>query len=132
MYQNEQIFELFNYDNWTNNISFTQNYWYNYIISNISYSLTDNNSYYSYYNDFYNFCIFNYKDILNFKLLDGTPVIDYFKDVNNINELYNNIFDFSTMSDVYSPLNIYNSIIGSRTYINYSNQIIFFMIFWFY
>jgi hypothetical protein len=114
LYDNQEIFELFNFDNWTNINSFLQNYWFNYVISNINYSLTNSvNSYYSYYIDFKNFCLYNYPEIINFKLLDGTSVINYFtNNQDTINELHNFIFDFCTISDLFSPINIYNSIIN--------------------
>lgn len=116
LYENQDIFELFNYNNWTNLNSFTQNYWFNYIISNIDYStINSQNSYYYYFNNFNSFCVENYSEILNFKLSDGTSVINYFtENINNINELHNYIFEFSTLSDLFSPLNIYNSIINFK------------------
>jgi hypothetical protein len=122
LYQNQDIFELFNYNNWTNINSFTQNYWFNYIISNIDYStINSQNSYYYYFNNFNSFCITNYSEILDFKLSDGTSVINYFtQNIDNINELHNYIFDFSTLSDLFSPLNIYNSIINFKQSYSFS------------
>jgi hypothetical protein len=116
LYENQDIFQLFNYNNWTNINCFLQNYWFNYIISNINESIINiPNSYYSYYNDFINFCILNYPEIVNFKLLDGTSVINYFtNDENTLNELHNYIFEFCTLNDLFSPFNIYNSIINLK------------------
>ena len=128
LYQNKEIFELFNYNNWTNITCFLQNYWFNYIISDINYltttlslgkdaydNIASDNSYYYYYINFINFCTINYPEIINFKLLDGTSVINYFiSNQDTINELHNYIFDFCTLSDLFSPLNIYNSIINLK------------------
>ena len=111
LYQNQDIFQLFNYDNWMNQHSFIQNYWFNYIISNIEYMPLLNNSYYSYFIQFRTFCLNNIIDILDFKLDNNISVIDYFNLLDNIDEFHNFIYDFSILKESFSPNYIYNNII---------------------
>jgi hypothetical protein len=118
LYQDIDIFQLFNYQNWSDSQTFLQNKWLNKIIENIDTDYTSNNSYYYYYYVFRDFTIKNLSTIVNFILKDGTPVIDYFYNTDNIEEFNNLIFDLITLNDNFSPNNLYYSIIQLKKDIN--------------
>jgi hypothetical protein len=108
LYQNQEVFELLNFKNWTDGQSLLQNP----IISDIILLVTENssNSFFNNFSYFSAYCINCYPDVLNFKLQDGTPVLYYFTNINNINDLDNHLFNILT--ECYSPLHIYNTIIN--------------------
>jgi hypothetical protein len=114
LYSDIDIFELFNYQNWSGYIAFIQNKWANVLVGKLDTDVTKTNSFYYYFNSFRNFCILNIQEILLFKLTDGTPVLNYFADILNINELHDYIFNLMILADNFSPNDIFNSIIKLR------------------
>lgn len=111
LYQDREVFEIFNYQNWSDYIAFLQNKWANVMIGKLDIDSNKTNSFYYYYTTFRNYCVNNFEQILIFKLNDGTPVIDYFINLNNLDELHNFIFDLITLSKDFAPNDIFNSII---------------------
>jgi hypothetical protein len=119
LYENIDIFELFNYNNWSDDQSFMQNKYINKIINDIEIEPTNTNSYYYYYNIFKTYVINKYPEITNFKLNNNIPVIEYFANINNISELHEFIFNYLTLNDNFCPNYIYNSIITFK----YTNEL---------
>ena len=112
IYSNQSIFQIYNYENLYNNLSFTQNYWINNIISNINVEINEINSYYNLYLKFYNYVQFFELYLFNFKLDDGVFVLTYFKNPNNYDELMNYIFNYISLNEPYSPNLIFIDIIN--------------------
>lgn len=111
IYSNQSIFQIYNYENWFNNISFTQNYWVNYIISNIDVDYESSNSYHNLFSQFIEYVKFFELNLFDFVLDDGIPVLEYFNDINNYDELTNYIFNYLCLNEFYSPNLIFNNII---------------------
>jgi hypothetical protein len=120
IYSNQSIFQILNYEFMNNTISFTQNYWINYIISNINTEFNLINSYYYLFNKFINYIIFYELEIKLLILDNGESVISYFSNINNYNELTNYIYDYICLNDSYSPNLIFINIIDlfKTNYIN--------------
>jgi hypothetical protein len=112
LYENIDIFQLFNFDNLTQNNSIIQNKWIIEILEILNYDINEENSYYSYYEKFYNYSINTFENIIYFKLNNNIPVIQYFLDINNYDELLELIFDCLNNYENFSPNNIYNNIIN--------------------
>ena len=111
IYSNQSIFQIFNYENMYNNLSFTQNYWINYIISNIEYEKEKSNSYYNLFLKFINYVKFYELDLLNFKLDNGILILEYFQNYSNYDELLNYIYNYICLNEPYSPNLIFINII---------------------
>jgi hypothetical protein len=111
LYSNQQVFQIFNYENMINNITYSQNIWINDIISKIEIEPSLLNSYYYYYNEFKKYNDFYNLEIYDLKLSDGTPVIEYFLSLNNYEEFTIMIFDLINLNDVFSPNYIYVNIV---------------------
>jgi len=111
LYEDIDVFQMFNYQNWSDYNAFLQNKWINVMISKLDVDYTKTNSFYYYYNTFRNYCIKNFEEILLFKLDNDIPVINYFNDVANLNELYQLIFNITVLSENFAPNDIYNSIV---------------------
>ncbi len=114
LYSDIDIFQLLNYENWSNYSSFLQNKWFNVLISKFDSDPNKTNSFYYYYTAFRQFCLDNIDNILLVQLNNGIPVINYFYDISNLDELNEYIFNFITGVDAFSPNTIYNSIINLR------------------
>ena len=112
IYSDQSIFQIYNYQNWYNNISFTQNYWVNYIISNIDIDYNSTNSYYNLFKQFIDYIKFFELNLLNFLLDNGISVLEYFNDINNYDELMDYIFNYMCSNESYSPNLIFNNIIN--------------------
>ena len=110
LYQNISVFQLLNYQNQVGKLSLIQNKWVNEIMMTITQDITNINSYYAYYINFKNYILNAYSDISNFKLKNGMPVLQYFLDLSNYDELGNLTFDFICLNTNYSPEDIYNGI----------------------
>lgn len=124
LYQDIDIFEVLNYSNWTDNQSFMKNTWINNIIGEIDTDFNNSKSFYGYYTQFKNFVIKNLPSVKDFKLSNDVSVIDYFGDLNNIDELHNLIFSLYTLTDNFSPQYLYQNIIDIRNDINISSYLI--------
>ena len=111
IYSNQSVFQIYNYENMYNNISFTQNYWMNEIISSIDVEINSFNSYYNLFIKFIDYVYFYQLDLLNFTLDNGTRVLDYFKNPHNYNELIDLIFNYICLNESYSPNTIFINII---------------------
>ena len=111
IYYNQPIFEIYNYENMQNNISLTQNYWVNEIISGIDTDINENNSFYKLFLKFVDYVKFYNLELENFALDDGMLILNYFQDVNNYDEFVNLIFNYICLNDYYSPNLIFNNII---------------------
>lgn len=110
LYSDQPVFQLFNYENLIDNMSLTQNYWINEIIEMINTDINDVNSYYTKFIDFTNYLKLN---SINCKLFldEGISVFEYFKNINNYDELCNLIFDYICLNDYFSPMYIFNNIV---------------------
>lgn len=111
LYSDQSVFQLFNYENLIDNISLTQNYWINEIIEMINIDINEVNSYYTKFIDFTNYLKFNN---INYELFldNGISVFQYFKNINNYDELCNLIFDYICLNDFFSPMYIFNNIVN--------------------
>jgi hypothetical protein len=112
IYSNQPIFQIYNYENMQNNISFSQNFWINEIISGIDIEINEPNSYYNLYLRFVNYVNFFELELVNFALDDGILILGYFQDVNNYDEFLNLIFNYICLNDYYSPNLIFIDIIN--------------------
>jgi len=112
LYENIDIFQLFNFENLTQNNSIIQNKWIIEILEILNYDINQENSYYSYYQKFYNYSINSFENIIYFKLNNNISVIEYFLDINNYDELLELIFDCLNNYENFSPNYIYNNIIN--------------------
>lgn len=112
IYSNQPIFQIYNYENMQNNISFSQNFWINEIISSIDIEINEPNSYYNLYLRFVNYVNFFELELVNFALDDGILILSYFQDVNNYDEFINLIFNYICLNDYYSPNLIFTNIIN--------------------
>lgn len=111
LYEDIDVFQIFNYPNWSDFNAFLQNKWINVMISKLDVDYNKTNSFYYYYNTFRKYCVKNFEEILLFKLDNNIPVIDYFNDVANLNELHQLIFNITVLSEDFAPNDIYNSIV---------------------
>jgi len=111
IYSNQSIFQIYNYENWFNNISFTQNYWINQIISNIEIDYNFSNSYYKMFIKFIDYIKFYELKIFNLLLDDKTQIIEYFQNIDNYDELLNYIFNYICLNESYSPNLIFINIV---------------------
>lgn len=112
IYSNQSIFQIYNYQNWYNNTSFTQNYWVNHIISNIDIDYSLHNSYYNLFKQFIEYIKFFELKLFNFLLDDGISVLDYFNNIDNYDEFMNYIFNYVCSNESYSPNLIFSNIIN--------------------
>lgn len=111
IYSNQSVFQIYNFENMFNNVSYTQNFWTNQIISEIDYVLESNNSYYALFLKFEEYIKFHQLELYNFKLDDGVSILTYFKNKNNYDELLNYIFNLICLNEPYSPNLIFINII---------------------
>lgn len=105
--QNEQVFGLLNFDNFAENISFSQNAWFNDLLLMVGTDLSLP------YGEFYNFIVAqNNPTFQNFTLIGGTNVFEYFTlspvELDELNILF---YDFVVSNQYFSPYHIYNEII---------------------
>ncbi len=114
IYGDKEINQLFNYNNWLDSNTWTQNKVLNMILETLDTDPNLTTSYYYYYKAFNSFVYKNYSEIADFILDDGTPVIDYFLNTTNLDELHEFIYNLITLRDNFSPNNFYNSIISIR------------------
>ena len=114
--QNEQIFQLLNFDNFIENNSFSQNPYFNDLLIFIGTDLTTQ------YNNFYNFISNINNDILNnFILSNQINVFEYFTlSTLYFDELNDLFYKFITLTEYFSPYHIYNDIIQ---FLNDNNNI---------
>ena len=111
LFQNISIFELLNFENFNENISFLQNKWFNELLLTIDFDIE--------YDKFYDYLInLNHDVVNNFKLSNDEKVIDYLKSDKIILNEY--IYNFLVLNDYYSPYHIYNEILS---FINKKNEI---------
>jgi hypothetical protein len=110
LYQNQDVFQLLNFDNLIDNLSYIQNKWVNEILLEISQDLSNINSYYKNYINFKNYILANNQNILDFKLKSGISVLEYFLDLTNYDEMGDLIFDYICLNQNFSPEYIYNGI----------------------
>lgn len=111
IYYNQSIFQIYNYENMLNNISFSQNYWVNEIISGIDTEINETNSFYNLFLKFINYVKFYELELENFVLDDGIYILNYFQDTNNYDEFVNLIFNYICLNDYYSPNLIFTNIV---------------------
>ena len=117
LYQNDIVFEILNYLNYTDKKTFIQNSIFNDFIVNFSLESHDCNSFYSNFKHFVNFLNLNKMEKLfnKLKLLNGTNVIDFFLDLFNLEEFHNYIYEFINLTESFSPISIYDDIIHLQT-----------------
>jgi len=113
IYQNDIIYEILNFENYTDQNNFLQNPVFNDFI--INFSLYPNNKN-SFYKNFKRYLLFlkenNYSNLFDkFMLSNGQLIINYFLDVTNLNEFHDYIYNFINLNESYSPLYIYNDIL---------------------
>lgn len=111
IYSDQSIFQIYNYQNWYDNTSFTQNYWINYIISNIDVDYNSYNSYHNLFKQFIKYIKFFELNLFNFTLDNGLAVLEYFNNIDNYDEFMNYIFNYICSNESYSPNLIFNNII---------------------
>ena len=111
IYSDQSIFQIYNYQNWYNNTSFTQNYWVNYIISNIDVDYNSYNSYHNLFKQFIKYIKFFELKLFNFTLVNDLTVLEYFNNIDNYDEFMNYIFNYMCSNESYSPNLIFNNII---------------------
>lgn len=111
IYSNQPIFQIYNYKNMQNNISFSQNYWVNEIISGIDIEINETNSFYNLFLKFVVYVKFYELELEHFALDDRTLILSYFQDVNNYDEFVNLIFNYICLNDYYSPNLIFVNIV---------------------
>lgn len=126
IYSNQSIFQIYNYKNFFNNISFTQNYWINYIISNIDIDLNieSNNSYYNLFIKFVNYVKFFELNLFDLILDNGISVLNYFINKENYDEFTDLIFNYICLNDVYSPNLIFENIVDLIKTSNINSKLI--------
>lgn len=110
IYSNQSIFQIYNYENMFNNISYTQNYWINQIISEIDLDYKSSNSFYSFLIKFIDYVKFYQLKLSDFKLSNGENILIYFK--NNYDEFLDYIFNLICLNEPYSPNLIFMNIIS--------------------
>lgn len=103
IYSNQSIFELFNYENLFNNISYSQNYWINEIISRINIQPQQSNSYYILYIEFTKYLNLHNINTDLLVLENGISVLNYFKNLDNYDELTKYLFDYICLNEPFSP-----------------------------
>jgi hypothetical protein len=120
LYQNDVVFEILNFLNYTDKKCFSQNPIFNDFIINFSLNPLLQNSFYNNFKLFVNFLILNKQQNLfnKFILVSGVNVIDYFLDLFNLDEFHNYIFDFINLTEAFSPISIYDNIINLQNNIN--------------
>lgn len=111
IYYNQSIFEILNFENMVNNISWTQNFWVNNIISEIEIEYEFSNSLFKKYHEFISYV--NTFNINADKLVldSGISVIEYFSYLENYDELCTLVFNYICLNDTYSPNCIFNNIV---------------------
>ena len=113
LYQNDIIFEILNYDNYTDNKCFLQNPIFNDFITNFSLYPGDLNSFYINFKRFLHFLKeYNHSDLFkNFNLSNGTNIIDYYLNVFNVDDMNTYIYEFINLTEAFSPISIYDNIV---------------------
>ena len=120
LYQNDIIFEILNYENYTDDWCFLQNPIFNDFIVNFSMNPIDNNSFYENFKRFVDFFKeYNQSNLFNkMNLSNHINVIDYFLDLFNIDELHTYIYEFINLNESFSPISIYENIIFIKNQYN--------------
>lgn len=111
LYQDKDIFQLFNYENQMDNNSFIQNKFINKMLIDIEENPLLNNSYFYYFIAFKNYCLKYYPEIINFKLDNNVTLVDYFTSIDNVYILHEYVYKYINLNENFSPIHIYNSII---------------------
>ena len=113
LYQNDIVFEILNFLNYTDKKCFTQNPIFNDFLIGFSLDSTEPNSFYVNFQRFINFLTTNnYSDMFNkFILKNSVNVIDYFMDLFNLDEFHEYIYNFINLTESFSPITIYSEII---------------------
>jgi hypothetical protein len=113
LYQNDIIYEILNYQNYTDANCFMQNPIFNDFIINFSLYPSDTNSFYENFKRFLQFLKkYNYSDLFdNFNLHDGTNIIEYYLNVFNVDNMHTYIYKFINLTEPFSPIYIYDNII---------------------
>jgi len=113
LYQNDIVFEILNYLNYTDKRAFIQNPIFNDFIINFSINPSDHNSFYKNFKLFVKFLNVNkLQNLFNkFKLFNGINVIDFFLDLFNLEEFHNYIYKFINLTESFSPISIYDNIL---------------------
>ena len=126
IYSDQSVFQLFNYENLIDNISLSQNYWINKIIEKINVDIKEIDSYYEKFVKFtdyikkYNLSFeIQYNLILNI----GVSVFEYFKNIDNYDELCKLIYDYILLNDYFSPMYIFNNIVSLNESDNISSKL---------
>jgi hypothetical protein len=114
LYQNDIVFEILNYLNYTDKTSFMQNPIFNDFIINFSLVSLDVNSFYNNFKRFVHFLqIYNNEHLFNkFILSNGVNVIMYFLDLFNLGEFHELIYKFINLTEGFSPITIYDSVVN--------------------
>jgi hypothetical protein len=113
LYQNDIVYEILNYLNYTDGQTFMQNSIFNDFIINFSLSAIDENSFYVNFKRFIQFLNLNKMGTLfnKFTLCGGINVIDFFLDLFNLEEFHDYIYKFINLTESFSPISIYDDII---------------------
>lgn len=113
LYQNDIIFEILNYQNYTDANCFIQNPIFNDFIIHFSLNPSDTNSFYENFKRFLQFLKeYNYSTLFNnFNLHNGTNIVDYYLNVFNIDDMHTYIYNFINLTEPFSPIFIYDNII---------------------
>lgn len=125
IYQNDIIYEILNFENYTDQNNFLQNPVFNDFIINFSLYPNNKNSFYKNFKRYLSFLKENNSSNLfdKFILSNGQPIINYFLDVTNLNEFHEYIYNFVNLNESYSPLHIYNNILYLKENTNNNSSI---------
>lgn len=112
LYQNDIVFEILNFLNYTDKKCFVQNPIFNDFLIGFSLDPTETNSFYVNFGRFVNFLSVNDNSKLfsKFKLKNLVNVIDYFTDLFNLNEFHEYIYNFINLTESFSPITIYSDV----------------------
>lgn len=116
LYQNDIVFEILNYLNYSDKKCFIQNPIFNDFIVNFSLYPPDKNSFYKNFKRFIHFLKDNNNSNLfnKFILKNGINVIQYFLDLFNLDEFHNYIYSFINLTEAFSPISIYDDIVNIK------------------
>lgn len=116
LYQNDIVYEILNFKNYSDKICFLQNPIFNDFIVNFSLYPGDENSFYINFKRFISFLKdYNHSNLFNkFKLSNKKNVIEYFLDVTNFEDMNDYIFRFINLTESFSPISIYENIISLK------------------
>jgi hypothetical protein len=116
LYQNDIVFEILNYLNYSDSKCFMQNPIFNDFIVKFSLYPSDCNSFYKNFKRFIHFLENNnYSNLFNkFILTNGVNIVQYFLDLFNLGEFHDLIYSFINLTESFSPISIYDDIISLK------------------